>query len=241
MELAVLTALIPGAPPQREDLAQAGAAGEALGLLDEALARVQLSEPRAALTWRSSGDLAHCHPHVPDPLSDIAELPVSEAARSRLAERYTWLMARIPGLYVRLPQQFMHEDYDPSNLLMDGTQVTGVVDFEFCTRDVRAMDLTVALSWWPLRVLGTGAEWPIMRAFTSGYARRITLDVDEIAAIPLLYELRAYTSLIHRLGRYRQGLSPLEAVIDRAEAALARADWLRTSGDRFEAMLHACF
>jgi Ser/Thr protein kinase RdoA (MazF antagonist) len=156
-------------------------------------------------------------------------------------ERYTWLMARIPDLYVRLPQQFMHEDYAPSNLLMDGTQVTGVVDFEFCTRDVRAMDLTVALSWWPVRVLGTGAEWPIMRAFTSGYTRRITLDVDEIAAIPLLYEVRAYTSLIHRLGRHRQGLSPLEAVIDRAEAALARADWLRTSGDCFEAMLHACF
>ena len=43
------------------------------------------------------------------------------------------------------------------------TRVTGVLDFEFCARDLRAMDLAVALTWWPVQHFGTGAEWPIMQ------------------------------------------------------------------------------
>jgi homoserine kinase type II len=122
-------------------------------------------------------------------------------------------------------------------VLVQGVQrearVTGVLDFEFCARDVRVMDLTVALSWWPLQALGTGKEWPIIRAFATGYARHIRLADDELAAIPALYELRAYTSLIHRLGRQRQGLSTMSAVLERAQAATDRADWLQSVGARF--------
>ena len=126
-------------------------------------------------------------------------------------------------------------------MLMDGICVTGVLDFEFCTRDVLPMDLTVALSWWPLDQFGTGAEWPIIRAFARGYARHIRLAPQEIEGIPMLFELRAYTSLIHRLGRYRQGLSPLGAVTARAFAALEREDWLAANGARFvEELRRAC-
>jgi len=95
------------------------------------------------------------------------------------------------------------------------------------------MDLTVALSWWPIAQFGSGDEWPIIRAVVQGYARHVTLTQAETEALPTLFQLRAYTSLIHRLGRYRQGISPLPAVADRAEAALAREDWLRANGERF--------
>ncbi len=230
--LATLTPLIAGEHPEHENLAQATAAGEALGMLDEALREIGDVRGERATTWRSYGDLEHCHPLVPDPLGAIRELPVPEDARQRLAARYEVLMNRVPAIYATLPQQFVHEDYDPGNMLMVGERVMGVLDFEFCTRDVRVMDLTVALSWWPVQQLGTGNEWPIFEAFVRGYARQVTLGAEEIAALPVLYELRAFTSLIHRLGRFRQGLSPLEAVTWRAEAALERADWLRASGGR---------
>jgi Ser/Thr protein kinase RdoA (MazF antagonist) len=230
--LATLTPLLPGAHPKREDLAQAYAAGEALGVLDMALARITLPNADEGVTWRSYGDLAHCHPLVPDPRAALQELPVAYEARQRLVERYDWLIERIPRLYATLPLQLAHEDYAPDNLLMAGARVTAVLDFEFCARDLLAMDLTVALSWWPVEQLGTGGEWPIMRAVASGYARHATLSDEEIKAIPVLYELRAYTSLIHRLGRHRQGLSSLEAVTERAEAALERHDWLRAHGER---------
>jgi homoserine kinase type II len=241
--LAVLTSWIAGDHPNGDNLVQAEAAGEALGRLDQALAGVRLTASEAVLTWRSYGDLARCHPLVPEPPEDIAMLPVPDRIRQRLVARYTWLTEEcIPALYTQLPQQLLHEDYAPSNvLLQEETQVSGVLDFEFAARDVRAMDLTVALSWWPVRVLGTGMEWPIIRAFTTGYAQHVRLGAEELRAIPALYELRAYTSLIHRLGRYRQGLSPMAAVVERAMAAVERADWLHKAGERFVDTLGACY
>ena len=226
--LATLTPYIPGQPPDRDNLDQARAAGEALGLLTQALAR--LATPAEGISWRSSGDLARCHPLVPDPHAAFAELPLPNETRQRLISGYIWLIEHIPDLYATLPQQLEHEDFDPGNVLMEGTRVTGVLDFEFCARDLRVMDLTVALTWWPVQRFGTGGEWPIIAAFAGGYACHLTLTDGEIAALPTLFRLRAYTSLIHRLGRSRQGLSTQEEALDRAEAAIARENWVAADG-----------
>jgi Ser/Thr protein kinase RdoA (MazF antagonist) len=169
---------------------------------------------------------------VPDPLAAIEEMPLAPAERDRLRERYTWLRTALPPLYTTMPQQLCHEDFDPSNVLVAEGQVTGVLDFEFCTRDLRVVDLTVPLTWWPVEVFGTGAEWPMIAALASGYARHLRLRADEIAALPTLFLLRAMSSLIHRFGRHRQGLCPLEDVLVRARAALARCDWLAVHGPR---------
>ena len=231
--LATLAMLLPGAHPDRGDLAQARAGGEALGQLDVALAHLPSIDVQGAVGWRSYGDLAHCHPLVPDPRAAILELPVAEDIRERLVRTYDALLKRIPVLYAALPRQLAHEDYAPDNLLMEGARVTAVLDFEFCALDVRAMDLTVALSWWPGEErFGTDGEWPILRAVAAGYARHVTLTAEEAQAMPTLYLLRAYTSLIHRLGRHRQGLSPMGAVTDRAQAAIAREDWVQAHGNR---------
>lgn len=230
--LVTLTPLISGQPPQRADLAQTESAGEAIALLDEALARVAPAQPEDAHDWRSTGDLTHCHPSVPDPRAAIAALPLPGDALPRLLGDYDALLARVAPLYTSLPRQLCHEDCDPSNILLEGARVTGMLDWEFCALDLRPMDLVVALTWWPLGRFGSGAEWPIIAALARGYGSRRTLAAAEIAAIPTLFQFRAYTSLIHRLGRQRQGLSALAEVIWRAEAALERADWLSANGDR---------
>lgn len=224
--LVTLTHRIDGQAPQRTNLEQATAAGEALGGLDLTLKQLETHLSENGTSWRSYGDLEHCHPLVPDPYQGILELPITDDARRQLLERYQWLSRQVPTLYGSLPMQLSHEDYVPGNMLMEGNRVTGVLDFEFCSRDLRVMDLTVALSWWPVTTFGTGDEWPILLAFSQGFARQVKLSTEEVAAIPALYQLRAYTSLIHRLGRYRQGLSSLEAVVDRAQAALEREAWL---------------
>ncbi|HEX8729775.1 MAG TPA: phosphotransferase [Ktedonobacterales bacterium] len=230
--LATLTALIAGAHPQRDDLAQAAGAGEALGLLDEALAALRLDQPALGIDWRSTGDLTRCHPLVPDPPAAIGALPLSAEETHRLIANYEALIAASAPLYASLPRQLSHEDFDPGNILMLGERVSGVLDWEFCAVDLRAMDLVVALTWWPVERFGSGDEWPILAALARGYGRARTLDHAEVATIPTLFLLRAYTSLIHRLGRWRAGLSPLEHVLWRAQAALERDDWLRANGER---------
>lgn len=235
--LATLTPLIPGAEPKRDNLAQAEGAGAALGQLDDALARIALARSDDALDWRSTGDLAHCHPFAPEPQQAIATLPLPADALASLTAGYDSLLAQIAPLYASLPRQLSHEDYDTSNVLMVGERVSGVLDFEFCALDLRAMDLVVALTWWPFERFGSGDEWPIIAALLRGYARWRSLDSAEIAAIPALFRLRAYTSLIHRLGRQRQGLSPMEHVVARAWAALEREAWLQKNSERLIQMV----
>ncbi len=165
------------------------------------------------------------------------ELALLPDERVALVREYDALCDAIPTLYAHLPRQLSHEDFDPGNILVDGSRVTGVLDFEFCAVDMRAMDLVVALTWWPVDHYGTGDEWPILAAVLAGYAQTATLGHEEISAIPTLYMFRAFTSLIHRLGRQRLGLSPMRHVEWRATAALERAEWLQANGERLTHMV----
>jgi Ser/Thr protein kinase RdoA (MazF antagonist) len=232
MTRATLTHLIAGIPPDRGNLAQAEAAGAAIGTLDVALTHVTLPDMDAAISWRSAAHLDQINPLVPDPPAAFAKLPIAAEERERLRAGYTSLMERLPALYATLPQQLCHEDTDPGNFLMNGVRVAGILDFEFLSHDIRASDQTVALVWWSTSMRGTSQEWPVIAALARGYARSLRLTAPEIAAIPTLYRMRGYTSLIHRLGRALQGLSPMEHVVARAEAALAWADWLDTNSER---------
>ena len=63
-----------------------------------------------------------------------------------ITSAYRRLSDELPSLYAALPCQIVHSDFDPSNILMEAITVTAVLDFEFCTCDLRALDLVVALS-----------------------------------------------------------------------------------------------
>lgn len=236
---ATLTQLIAGAPPDRANLAQAEAAGAAIGALDAALAQIALPEEvaQSAQTWRSAGRLDQINPRVPDPPAAFATLPLPAEQIARLQAGYAAVMERLPAFYVTLPQQLVHEDTDPGNLLMDGARVTGILDFEFLSYDIRATDLLVALVWWPEHVRWSGGEWPLIAALARGYARALRLTEPEITALPTLHHMRGYTSLIHRLGRQRQGLSPMAHVVARAVAALNWMDWLDRNGARLASIV----
>jgi homoserine kinase type II len=232
-----LTRFIPGVSPDLTNLEQAEAAGAAIGALDVALAKVALPDETVAESWRSVGRLDQITPLVPDPPAAIATLPISSEARERLQTGYAGVMARLPALHATLPRQLCHEDAATTNVLMDGARVTGILDFEFLSQDVRVTDLTVALVWWVAGVLDSGAEWPVIAALARGYGRSLRLTAPEIEAVPTLYRMRGYTSLIHRLGRQMQGLSSMEHVVARAEAALRWQEWLDANGARLVAVV----
>jgi len=151
------------------------------------------------------------------------------AAIDRIAGMYHQLSEKLPALYATLPCQMVHSDYAPSNILMEGARVTAVLDFEFCTHDLRALDLAVALSWWPIELLGSGQEWPLINALGKGYASQIQLTDDEIAALPTLLQMRSISSLLHRMTRYSQGLDSADFLRQRIEQTLWREDWLASN------------
>jgi Ser/Thr protein kinase RdoA (MazF antagonist) len=137
-------------------------------------------------------------------------------------------MEKVDALYAHLPQQVLHRDYDPGNILVDDQQVTAVVDFEFVGTDIRVLDLCVALSWWPVDVMGTGKEWDLIDTFGIAYMTRFPLDEQELLAFPDVFRLRDATSLVYRMGRYMAGLESDTRIQDRVQHSLWRETWLAT-------------
>lgn len=227
-QIAALFPWLPGDHPQRQDTAAAFGAAIALGQLDQALAALSFPRDQPA----PLGDFARRYPALADPIATLATLTSDIAAIDRIAGLYHHLSAELPALYATLPCQMVHSDYAPSNILMEGVRVTAVLDFEFCTHDLRALDLVVALSWWPIELFDSGQEWPLINALGTGYTSQIQLTDGEIAALPTLLQMRSISSLLHRLTRYTQGLDSADFLRQRIEQTLWREDWLATNRER---------
>ena len=135
---------------------------------------------------------------VPDPLAAVERLPIERVKARQIQNMLASVLEEIPGLYARLPQQLLHLDYDPANIFMADRQVTAVFDFEFASIDLRVMELCVALSWWPVNLMGTGKEWEIIDAFATAYVAGFPLSEEELRAIPEVLRLRDAGSLVHR-------------------------------------------
>ena len=59
----------------------------------------------------------------------------------RLEQLWTEVKAELSPLYEKLPSQLIHRDAHPGNMLFEGEQLTGFVDFEMVTRGPRIFDL----------------------------------------------------------------------------------------------------
>jgi len=223
--LAALFHVIPGRRPDGRDLAQYRVCGAALADLDHAFAHIAM--PPLPNPLPPFGDLSHIHPAVSDPVAMVEELPLELNVRTRIAHVVGTVAVIVPDLYQSLPCQIVHRDYAASNVLIDGERVTGVLDFEFAGRDLRAIDLARGLCQF------TTAPWshPEGRrraiAFISGYRERVTFRADEVDALPDLMRLYRIVSPIQREGRRRQGLASATDVQARADALLRQDEWLR--------------
>jgi homoserine kinase type II len=88
------------------------------------------------------------------------------------------------------------------------------------------MELCVALSWWPVDLMGTGKEWTVIDAFATAYVAGFPLSQEELHAIPNVLRLRDVGSLVHRMGRYFAGLETEATMQQRVEHSLWREAWL---------------
>lgn len=227
--VAALSPMIPGREPVRGNVAEAAICGEALGELDYALASVEVESEFRGLPW--FGQPGAVHAFVPDPFTAIAQLPLVVTHRKRIGAALRDLAALAPRLYERLPEQIIHGDFFPSNVVMGGNVVSGVLDFEFASPGPRAMDLAVALWGFGISHWRSGGDWPLVEVFATGYRRRVALSPVEIAALPDLIRLREATSLIHWIGRLRQGLTTEPDIVSRTDRLLQVDGWVHTHGD----------
>lgn len=227
--VAALAPLLPGHHPNRTDPTEIGIAGGALGELDRALATIRIE--RASPSFRYA-DLNAIHPAISDPLMLPDELADSEAQRQQLRTLFSAVTAAIPTLYEMLPQQLIHNDSSIGNFLVADGRATGVLDFEFAARDLRALDFVVGLYFIALnQALQQGTVvWERVEAFCRGYGAWVHLTEAEIAAVPMLLRLRSLVGLIHWTGRARLGFATTDEATDYRDDVLRNDAWLTEEG-----------
>ncbi len=224
---AILSPFLPGQPPDRNDPSLAPPAGKALAALDNALATLpEIAAPAGFEPTFSYAGLVRGYPPVPDPIAAVERLPIERDKARQTQNILVLVLEQIPHLYARLPQQLLHLDYGPANIFMEDRRVTAVFDFEFAGIDLRVMELCVALSWWPVRLMGTGKEWEVIDAFAKAYLADFLLSEEELRAIPEVLRLRDAGSLVHRMERYFAGLETDTTMQERADHSLWREAWL---------------
>jgi homoserine kinase type II len=235
--LAVLWTELPGSHPDPSDERQAHVAAAALALLDLALADID----SAMLPGRPTLPLHELRRRVsaPDDVEDaLLQLPLHPQEITELLRLLEQVEAQIPPLYAHLPQQLVHADLDPTQVLMEGDQVTGIIDFEFSHHDLRIYDLAVPLALWPRDIFDTGAEWKLMEALGCGYTAHLRLLPQELRTLPLLLRVRAIGGLLRDIGWQRQGRVSMARVVDHAAYTLARERWLQRNEPRLLAMAY---
>ncbi|SDD42280.1 homoserine kinase type II [Paenibacillus sp. UNCCL117] len=134
-----------------------------------------------------------------------------------------------------LPHQLIHGDLNHTNMLgrADGT-ITAVLDFEFVTVDLRAMEAAVALSDLINGEPKDDALWPAVESFVRGYAGVSKLSRAEAEALPLLIQLRRVDVFLHFLYRYWDGIDGADTVIRQIRSAGASLAWFVRHGTRLE-------
>lgn len=114
-----------------------------------------------------------------------------------------------------LPHQLIHGDINLSNSLVreeDLRQLEAILDFEFCTWDLRVMEVAVVVSGF----LSDGSAIENIDRYLEGVGSQLNLEQAEIAAIPLLVQLRILDVFHHFLGRYLDGVDGAEVLREQA-------------------------
>lgn len=131
---------------------------------------------------------------------------------------------------MHFPQHIIHGDLHYDNVLTDKTtgEVTGLLDFEFCTIDWRAMEVAVCLS----KYVGEGDPYPLVESFIDGFCGSGLLTEQECRAIPDLINLRVLSNCVYFVGRAISGQDNISSLTSRADMYAQRVLWVNENKHR---------
>ena len=167
---ACLIRFLPGVSLSCPDVAQALAAGDAMGRMHRALAdfphrrKNSMGQP----VWQS------LYERCGRSLDDIAPGLHHDLGIALDALSTAWNDRH-------LDQCTIHADLFPDNVLMLGDEVTGLIDFYFACTDIRLYDLAILHVSWSFDASGRRYDAAIGDALKEGYARHFAFSDEERA------------------------------------------------------------
>lgn len=97
-----------------------------------------------------------------------------------------------------LPRSVIHADLFPDNVLMLGSEVSGLIDFYFACTDITAYDVAVTHAAWCFDASGHAFDAATSAALLEGYESVRPLSDAEHAALPILARGAAMRFLMTR-------------------------------------------
>ena len=100
-------------------------------------------------------------------------------------------------MFESLPKGVIHGDLFVDNILFEGDQVSGIIDFYYAHDAAFAMDIAISLN--AQAVLLCDADNARIKAFMDAYQSVRPLEAEEVLALPLLLRLAALRFWVSRL------------------------------------------
>ncbi|CAM4204294.1 phosphotransferase [Paenibacillus alkaliterrae] len=221
---------IDGERPSSANEAHVLALGKAAARLTSALSEIKpergpLYSPYYSLesTYSSMDETA---------FAAMADLGEGLAARS---ESFALLLGERRGLIEeceaisRLPKQWIHGDLVFNNTVAQGDDIVGVLDFEFCTVDVRAMELAVILV--DLIKPDDPACGAKVKLLLKEYVRSFPLPAEECERLPALMKLRLLDVALHFAARLKDGLDEEHILCGIIDQSAFVCKWINENGE----------
>ncbi|TCN01971.1 homoserine kinase type II [Paenibacillus sp. BK033] len=234
--LAALYRYIPGERPTVQHKEHIRSLGESAARVSKALRGMTIShkpiyDPYYLLEETYSSLIRH---ELPVILQSSEQFIARADKAAAIVNQVKDLSRGLPAVK-ELPHQWIHGDLNFSNTVADGETIIGVLDFEFCTVDVRAMELVVAqIDFFK----GEESEiWERLRLFCEGYGSIDKLTLAEVEVMPLLIKLRMLDVFLHFAGRYKEGLDDAALVAGFIDQTYQICEWV----DRNEEQLLTLF
>jgi Ser/Thr protein kinase RdoA (MazF antagonist)/AraC-like DNA-binding protein len=149
----------------------------------------------------------------PDLLATVLNwaMPGTQAVLSLPQEFYQTYTENFRRLYPLLPKQPIHRDPNPANIMMEGEEFTGFIDFELGQRSIRLFDpcyLTTAImseTFTDAKTPSEGKWFDIYHSVLHGYDEVCPLTLEEREAVPYVVFTIAFicTAYFTRAPKYQ--------------------------------------
>ncbi|MDQ0057983.1 phosphotransferase [Paenibacillus harenae] len=136
-----------------------------------------------------------------------------------------------------LPKQWIHGDLVFNNTLVRDGAMSGVLDFEFCTVDVRAMELAVTAV--DMIRPDRGDLLDRIKLLFAGYSEVIRLSDREMELLPAMMKLRLLDVALHFAIRFKDGLDADEVLCGIIDQSVYGCEWVERHADGLLRQLRA--
>ncbi|MFX3635196.1 MAG: phosphotransferase [Candidatus Pristimantibacillus sp.] len=123
-----------------------------------------------------------------------------------------------------LPHQWIHGDLNFSNSVAVADEIIGILDFEFCTRDVRAMELAVVIV--DLITENERLALDRIQLVCQGYGSILKLTESESDSLPILMKLRMLDITLHFATRLLENLDDSTVLARMIDQAFQAIEWI---------------